>query len=84
MKEGTLTSKLAVSPPVIKNGPDMGSLFYGGEGGIRTLGESPHAGFQDQYHQPLGHLSVTSKLYQMPPLEYSRKEIKYPYYYQYR
>lgn len=29
----------------------------GGEGGIRTLGESPHAGFQDRYHQPLGHLS---------------------------
>ena len=31
--------------------------LFGGEGGIRTLGESPHAGFQDRYHQPLGHLS---------------------------
>jgi hypothetical protein len=36
----------------------MDVIFLGGEGGIRTLGESPHAGFQDQYHQPLGHLSV--------------------------
>ena len=33
--------------------------FLGGEGGIRTLGELPHAGFQDRYLQPLGHLSVT-------------------------
>lgn len=32
--------------------------MLGGERGIRTLGESPHAGFQDRYHQPLGHLSV--------------------------
>lgn len=32
----------------------------GGEGGIRTLGESPHDGFQDRYHQPLGHLSKKS------------------------
>ena len=32
--------------------------LLGGEGGIRTLGESPHDGFQDRYHQPLGHLSV--------------------------
>ena len=32
----------------------------GGEGGIRTLGESPHDGFQDRYHQPLGHLSKES------------------------
>lgn len=31
---------------------------FGGEGGIRTLGESPHDGFQDRYHQPLGHLSI--------------------------
>ncbi len=32
----------------------------GGEGEIRTLGESPHDGFQDRYHQPLGHLSNES------------------------
>ena len=30
---------------------------FGGEGEIRTLGESPHDGFQDRYHKPLGHLS---------------------------
>lgn len=35
--------------------------FYGGEGEIRTRGELPHAGFQDQYHQPLGHLSKRAK-----------------------
>ena len=33
--------------------------MFGGEGGIRTLGESPHDGFQDRYHQPLGHLSIS-------------------------
>ena len=32
--------------------------FLGGEGEIRTRGELPHDGFQDRYHQPLGHLSV--------------------------
>ena len=40
----------------------MDVIFLGGEGGIRTLGESPHAGFQDRYHQPLGHLSVNTVL----------------------
>ena len=44
--------------PDKKNNVHMDVIFLGGEGGIRTLGESPHAGFQDQYHQPLGHLSV--------------------------
>lgn len=37
----------------------MVSIFIGGEGEIRTRGESPHAGFQDRYHQPLGHLSMS-------------------------
>ena len=36
----------------------MGIIFYGGESGIRTHGELPHAGFQDRYLQPLGHLSI--------------------------
>lgn len=36
----------------------MEAVFYGGEGGIRTLGTLPHAGFQDRYLKPLGHLSV--------------------------
>ena len=39
------------------------SFYLGGERGIRTLGESPHAGFQDRYHQPLGHLSVNNVAY---------------------
>ncbi len=32
-------------------------MTFGGESGIRTHGELPHAGFQDRYLQPLGHLS---------------------------
>ena len=31
---------------------------FGGETGIRTLGELPHNSFQDYRLQPLGHLSV--------------------------
>jgi hypothetical protein len=30
----------------------------GGQGGIRTHGELPHAGFQDRCLKPLGHLSA--------------------------
>ncbi len=40
-----------------KTGQKSGFLL-GGEGEIRTRGELPHDGFQDRYHQPLGHLSV--------------------------
>ncbi len=31
--------------------------LFGGEGGIRTHGTFRFAGFQDQYLQPLGHLT---------------------------
>ena len=31
--------------------------MFGGEGGIRTHGRFPYAGFQDQYLKPLGHLA---------------------------
>ena len=37
----------------------MMAYFHGGESGIRTHGTLPHAGFQDRYLQPLGHLSKT-------------------------
>ena len=37
-------------------------LLLGGEGGIRTLGELPHDGFQDRYLKPLGHLSTVGNL----------------------
>ena len=46
--------------------------FLGGEGGIRTLGRSPYAGFQDRYHQPLGHLSVTLSIIACPTGVYNR------------
>ena len=32
----------------------------GGEGGIRTHGRFPYAGFQDQILRPLGHLSLSA------------------------
>ena len=44
--------------------PEVRAVYVfmrGGESGIRTHGTgSPHAGFQDRYLQPLGHLSVVS------------------------
>ncbi len=36
----------------------MGPLFYGGEGGIRTLDTLPYTHFPGVLLRPLGHLSV--------------------------
>ena len=54
----TQNPRVQIKTPCIENTAQKGCIFYGGEGEIRTRGELPHAGFQDQYHQPLGHLSV--------------------------
>ena len=35
-----------------KNGPEWDRLHFGGEGGIRTHGRSPFAGFQDRCFRP--------------------------------
>ena len=48
------------TPPYIPHFRARGLVYCstpGGEGEIRTRGGSPHACFQDKYHQPLGHLS---------------------------
>jgi hypothetical protein len=51
-------SKSASGLPIERT-PDIGVLSIGGRGGIRTHGELPHDGFQDRFHRPLGHPSLT-------------------------
>ena len=53
-----LATPQAKTNPGLLNIPIRIPMLNGGEGGIRTHGRSPYAGFQDQYLKPLGHLSL--------------------------
>lgn len=64
-----------------KKGPSMMSLFLnnGGGAGIRTLGTSRFAGFQDRCNRPLCHPSVVRAFYivfiNLQPFDYKKRNI---------